>query len=1223
MTNKILSIIDAQDVEQLDLYLEQNPDIDLNTLTANGASALWFAVTPPKGKCISLPIIELLIATKRVDPTQNQYGETICERNIPFEIKQKISDYEQLYIQQHTITQNDPRTLFFLAANRQNTHESLVVNTYDAYVEKLYNRYVVNAQKKLSWNNDIWIHIHSQSNYMFNVFLANSIKRIQNETGAREITGLNVAITNAELLMLIWHALCDTDPNSFLNGVSMSDSEQIIRKNILLDALIESQNTYGPNRHACIIGTRHKMLESLDKVHCDFDISHVSTLCPEHIAEMYAAHCAEAMSSLETSDPTLWETYISYIWVDIDDKDLLEWIARVRSSFLIKIEEAQMKHLAKFRMQEKTFSEVLKLYHSLGFPLNNQLHPKARLSEQLATIQVFLNHPKENLNKWVENGVTSITYDHLNWHQLMSPAMIDDFDSESIIWYILEGLFQHSPWKNWLEKLPTHIKSTFLKEVIKQYETVAYFQEISEMEAREISASSKRIEQLALEIALKSGYWQEFYIKNTLIFENRDLRGFNFSFINLSKFVFKNCDLRLSGILSNPTLMSFHINSSNEIEEDAIFIAARNHFLTALDILTDRNGWQNELHPMSIDPLWERDIEHIFIDRQYMLNPLFFAARAGHVEAVELLLNKMSNCELANFESGLLSIIKSKSENIAISILKKYASNPAFFEYSYQGATVFIYALNQGLRSLAETIIREYPTVACDMKEKTSDNNGYEESALELSLYLNSPNLTYTILSNIPTDKLINILKNSCNSFHIPLFTKIAQLGNTFLPVISAILKLPACEGILNFRDPKGNTVLMTLANDSAYGYYNYNDIINQILHSRPSEMYIIARQNDRFAFYISGENALTIAAYLKNFSFIDEVLQQYPIKSVLNAINKEKLTILAIAAAQNIPEIIDIVFKCLNKLHETSLEEITNIRSKNGETALTTAASKEYIEIIKKILKYASTKDEHNPEHSEVEALLSYQNIRGETPLMVAVKMDKLTVVKTILEFNASEKMLNCHNTLGETALSMAIKQGSLEIVKTILEKNSSERVINYVNKKCVNIVSMAIESPAVNREIKALILKQRRSPSYLLEFQINRLRIYGEQLIASGQLEEILAGEAAVRLAADLIRCVRAYYSSQDQARQTHKNEIINLLRKGYHAMGEHIRPGCLHLTLVCAASCCLSTPSNEITPLGSPATGYFFQTTRQKEVDKIATLFEQLNPTVILDRSRYYQL
>lgn len=1195
MSNQLISFIDAQNTEQLNQYLIQNPDIDLNNVTPNGASALWVAITPPQNKNISLSVIQLLISTGRIDPTQQQYNEPITKRGIPEKIRKEISQYEEQYIHPQILATPLQGTLQRLALNRQNTHDALIVKTYDSYVEKLYRRYVINYQKELFWNDDILLYIDSQSSYRLNRTLSDSIKRIKKDTEARHINSLDISLTNAELLMLLWHANCDLSPESFVDGIDMSHSEQIIRKNHLLDSLIDTHNTYGLNHHTCFMGTRHKIIESLDAVHRDCVPSEESLLLPEHIAEMYATHCHEALYSLENNKPALWTEYIHYIWRDISNPDLQEWISQVHDLFLIKIKQTQQSRALHFQMHEKTFNQQLELYGSPDTPLNHRLHPKARLSDQLSTIQIFLKNPVENLTRWVNNGLKSITIDQLNWNQLLENQMaINDLCSESVLWLILESLLQNTQWAAWIKSLPVEVKTSFFKTIIMKHSE----QDSVIKHLNHHRFSLQIMQQVALDLVISSGYWDQFPIEDMLLFENKDLRGFDLSHVDLSKMTFNNCDLRLTGILSNPTLTQEHLAANNQIENDAIFIAARANFLIALDILIERRKIKIDRGPIGTYD-------------QHML-PLYSAAVHGRIEAVRLILSKTQSDEFKNFQHGIEAIINARSETIAIEIFEAYATTPDFFKYRFKGKTIFTLAITNNFHELAERILNKHSAVA-------SDINDDGRSALELSLNFNSFHLTHRIFSYIPQEKMLSILKNDGTS-RVQLkrlLTIIALKGNQYLPLISSILKMFPHKDILKMRDNDGQTILMELAKVSPYE--NFDKIVDKILENDPGEEFInIGQQTYKWDVPQTHENtAIITAIYNNNPLFIKSILQKYPTISVLNAKNKLGYTALMAAASKRNHQVIDVILECLECSPELS-EKVINAQSTDqSETALMIAAKKYDLNIVEMILKHKTIKN--------LETVINYKKNDGDTVLHIAIKIGDRDMVNTILKLNSSDAVLNAQNHHGETALSLAIRRGYLNIVETILKFNSSEAVLNFKGKDGIKPVLAAIAPFAISSRFKTLIIETMRTPCYFLERQIKQLKQYGEQLVISAQSnEEVSAGEAAVDLSKNLTRSIIKYYSSPEHTRQTQKDEFKDLLSAGYHSMGEHMRTGCMHQSLICITSCLFTPPISESkTPIGGVTSGYFFQTTRQKEVSKISALFEALNPSETPSQNNYHRL
>lgn len=73
----LIAAIDAQNLDQVETFITQNPDLDYNCVTPGGLSALWIALYPPKGKPISTELLRFLLqyikpnGASLVNPTQS------------------------------------------------------------------------------------------------------------------------------------------------------------------------------------------------------------------------------------------------------------------------------------------------------------------------------------------------------------------------------------------------------------------------------------------------------------------------------------------------------------------------------------------------------------------------------------------------------------------------------------------------------------------------------------------------------------------------------------------------------------------------------------------------------------------------------------------------------------------------------------------------------------------------------------------------------------------------------------------------------------------------------------------------------------------------------------------------------------------------------------------------------------------------------------------------
>jgi len=116
-------------------YITDHPDIDLNAVTGNQLSALWWALTPPKGMLINPELISYF--STRVNIVQAYLGHTPREYLVMHHLLEPKKYLELIQIirrveDQHVVVHhenNPPKKLQAFVNNNQNVHDSQL--TYD------------------------------------------------------------------------------------------------------------------------------------------------------------------------------------------------------------------------------------------------------------------------------------------------------------------------------------------------------------------------------------------------------------------------------------------------------------------------------------------------------------------------------------------------------------------------------------------------------------------------------------------------------------------------------------------------------------------------------------------------------------------------------------------------------------------------------------------------------------------------------------------------------------------------------------------------------------------------------------------------------------------------------------------------------------------------------------------------------------------------------------
>lgn len=128
---------------------------------------------------------------------------------------------------------------------------------------------------------------------------------------------------------------------------------------------------------------------------------------------------------------------------------------------------------------------------------------------------------------------------------------------------------------NWLLAIPEKEKISFVKKLIAKN----LFPNFSE--------NQTAIKSEAYGFAIETGHLNNLEFSEPVIVKNRDLRGIKLDSANLAQLQFDNCDLRLTGIESNPTLQARHFRNNAVTLESALPIALKAQDASLLKELLD------------------------------------------------------------------------------------------------------------------------------------------------------------------------------------------------------------------------------------------------------------------------------------------------------------------------------------------------------------------------------------------------------------------------------------------------------------------------------------------------------------------------------------------------------------------------------------------------------------------------------------------------------------
>ncbi|MDP3268640.1 MAG: pentapeptide repeat-containing protein [Legionella sp.] len=615
MNKKLRKIIDEQNITELTDFLNENPDVDLNHVTPNGLSALWWALMPPRGKQPSKGIIKLLISSNRIDPNQNYGHTTLVEYSSVYPpIHKIITQYQNDYDSEQLI-EIPQNNLNQFINDGQNTHASFVMAAVDKAIGNFYTRYgkIALSPQETSSTIEHWLKTLSTHSEATKLSALLAIKRVLSEVNQTRSYKLpdnkTVSLSNAQVLSLVWVALEDKDPARYVANTGMTEAEVSLRKERLIEHLAMTQNEYGKGKPACVIGTRNQIISCLDQIHVDVKIINTNNvLTKEILIQQYQAFCADQLKQLEVKDHDLFQEYLSsYVLRGLPGGQseemppsfaLLNWVETFQKKFKESI-------LSSFKKIEFSLDEELvyllnpnsdkypALCHSL-FPALEQLNFLASEDSLAPMSAPSSSRSLDILASLAKNQTLTEKIQHLQHYWLQQ------FDEERLTtWLAKNNLF-----KTFLAQCSVEEKSTFLRsywqmltektlfEVTKpsfsslitylskhvqaalpdlgqwvnqltQEEKHSFFEKLIRLEMANYNCEKNAfILSEALAFAVSIGNIAYFPFHSDITLKDSDFRGINLEHVDLTKVKFQGCDLRLSLITHNQTVRKDHLDGS-------------------------------------------------------------------------------------------------------------------------------------------------------------------------------------------------------------------------------------------------------------------------------------------------------------------------------------------------------------------------------------------------------------------------------------------------------------------------------------------------------------------------------------------------------------------------------------------------------------------------------------------------------------------------------------
>jgi len=301
-------------IEAVQQFIDNNPELDLNAITANGLSALWWALTPPRNQRINIELLRYLLPRVNIvqtylDYTPRQYllmlreNATLDADNAAVNsFLDELTRLEHQYVAPATPEPANLAALAAIANDSQNVHTRQMTTATDAIVVRLYTRYkssLTNCHQVLQDIRQARSPLsHFTSHFTWNSFLDSfdPLNALERNTTARTypLEGSSIELTLAQILCLVWQAANETD-TTLLCGSTDSSADRDERRQAVLKAL---QEGYG----YCWTGQTTRIVHALNAMHRDVQYKQAE-LDNEQSRYKYYAMINQELSILQKEEP--------------------------------------------------------------------------------------------------------------------------------------------------------------------------------------------------------------------------------------------------------------------------------------------------------------------------------------------------------------------------------------------------------------------------------------------------------------------------------------------------------------------------------------------------------------------------------------------------------------------------------------------------------------------------------------------------------------------------------------------------------------------------------------------------------------------------------------------------------------------------------------------------------------------------------------------------------
>lgn len=263
-------IIDEQNESKLINWLDRFPENDINNITANGLSALWWAMHPP-GKPPSIQIIRLLLQSERVNPKTKYSDYELINFSLPKEFQLAMSVVQGYKL--HTQFVFAGSNTVYAAHNSQKYFTKSFQDSLYQSISKLYKRYSAHIDTHYSITSELQAneHLHDKSSVQSVTRFLHSIKKhcfLECYLDDEHSTILSFT----DILNLIWYALNALKSIEFTNYSTLKLQDIKEKENKLIHFLAANQIPWTDNQHLYWFNLLYQIVSILENVHDDVTV---------------------------------------------------------------------------------------------------------------------------------------------------------------------------------------------------------------------------------------------------------------------------------------------------------------------------------------------------------------------------------------------------------------------------------------------------------------------------------------------------------------------------------------------------------------------------------------------------------------------------------------------------------------------------------------------------------------------------------------------------------------------------------------------------------------------------------------------------------------------------------------------------------------------------------------------------------------------------------------